>query len=271
MDSGDKKNEKALLWGFLLIILAVLVFISKNHYFGKSGSSQENTNAQSEDNSKKVPRISDKELSKKILSGSPLLIFDVRDSDSFKVEHIVDSKNVSVEDLSKILSAPEKNKTYVIVDYAGENSAAGIPSDDLELENIYFLSGGFAAWKNNKNSTISFGDAASFVDQSKVRYVKSEELKKMIDENANNLYFIDVRNSDSFKTGRIKNAANIFVDDLESRRKEIPLGKKIIVYDNDGLLAYEAAVRLFDLGIINVFALSDGLDGWNQKGYEVVK
>lgn len=268
---NDKKNEKALLWGFLLIILVVLVFVSKNYYSGKSGSSQKDTDTQSADNLKKMPQISDGELSKKILARSPLFIFDIRDSDSFKVEHIIDSKNVSVEDLSKILSSPEKNKTYVVVDYTGENSAAGISSDILEAENIYFLSGGFAAWKNNKNSTISFGDATSFVDQSKVRYVKSEELKKMIDENAKNLYLIDVRNSDSFKTGRIKNATNIFVDDLESRRKEIPLGKKIIVYDKDGLLAYEAAVRLFDLGIINVFALSDGLDGWNQKGYEVVK
>jgi len=85
------------------------------------------------------------------------------------------------------------------------------------------------------------------------------------------LYILDVRKNATFSEGHIKNAANIFLDDLETKYRDIPMGKEIVVYDNDGLWAFKAAVRLFDLGVFDVHALSDGLDRWKQKGYEIVK
>jgi rhodanese-related sulfurtransferase len=58
---------------------------------------------------------------------------------------------------------------------------------------------------------------------------------------------------------------------LEKRKKDIPIGKKIVLYDNDGLGAFKAGVRLFDMGFFNTFTLSDGLDAWKKKNYELVK
>jgi len=58
---------------------------------------------------------------------------------------------------------------------------------------------------------------------------------------------------------------------LESERNKIPVGKKIILYDKDGLWAFQGAVRLFDMGFFNVFCLSDGLDSWQQKKYPLAK
>lgn len=268
---NDTKNEKAILWGFLLVILVFLVFISKNYYFDKSGSPQKNTGTQLPDNSKKVRQISDEELSKKILSGSLLSILDIRDNDSFKAEHIIDSKNVSPEESVSIISSPEKNKIYVFVSYSGENSTLIFPESLENTDSIYILSGGFENWKSNHSPTISAGDPTSFSDQSKVNYIKSEDLKKMLDENIPNLYILDIRDKNKFLESHIKNSVNIFLDDLESRRKEIPLGKKIIICGENGFDGFQAAVRLFDLGILNVYTMPEGLSGWSQKGFEMAK
>ena len=54
------------------------------------------------------------------------------------------------------------------------------------------------------------------------------ESKKDFD--AGNAVFIDTRNAEAFQAERIKGAINISGADLESKYKEIPKGKKIIVY-----------------------------------------
>lgn len=263
------KNEKALLIGLLVIIFVVLLFFSKS--FLTSEKKDANPKKIAQDETKKLTPLPDNELVKMILARKSLVILDVRDSESFKAEHIIDSKNTSVEDLQNILSSADKNKNYVIVDYTGENSAISLPEKIKESPNVYSLLGGFEAWTMNHNSTISAGDPSSLPDQSKVSYIKNDELKKIIDENISNLYIIDVQDNISYLNGHLKGAVNIYLGDIEKRRKEIPLGKKVIVYGKDGLSGFQAGTRLFDLGTANVFVLPDGLDAWKEKGFEIIK
>jgi rhodanese-related sulfurtransferase len=268
MSSLDK-NEKALLVGFLLIIIIVMIFVSKN-YATERNFPEDKSTTTLPDNSKKLAVISDEDLAKIILERKPLSILDMRDPLSFKNEHIINSLNASGQDLLNSLSSKDKNKTYVIVDYTGENSTVNIPENIKDTSNVFLLTGGFTAWKSNHNRTISSGDPNLPSDQSKISYVNCDDLKKMTDGNSQNLYILDVRDKDSFTQNHIKNSNNIYLDEIEKRYKEIPLGKKIIVYDNNGFSAFQAGVRLFDLGVINVFTLSDGLTTWQQKGFEVV-
>jgi hydroxyacylglutathione hydrolase len=265
-----EKNEKALLVGLLIIILVVLLFFSKSFLTAKN---EKNANTQkiSLDETKKITPISDGDLAKMILAKKPLVILDVRDPESYKAEHIINSKNVSTQDLLNTLASLENGKTYIIIDYTGENSAINLPDKIKKLPDVYSLSGGFAAWKMNQNATISAGDLSSLSDQSKVSYIKNDDLKKMIDEDVPNLYIVDVQDNISYLNGHLKGATNIFLDDIEKRRKEIPLGKKVVVYGKDGLSGFQAGTRLFDLGTSNVFVLPDGLDAWKDKGFEVVK
>lgn len=268
--STPDKNEKALLIGLFAIIFVVMLFFSKDFLTGKNDRN-DNYNETKQDEIKKLSPISDIDLSKMIIEKKPLLIFDVRDPESYKAEHIIGSKNISAQDLHGVLLSADKRKEYIIVDYTGENSAINLTDNAGKLPNIFSLAGGFAAWKENHNSTISAGDPSSFSDQSKVIYINCDDLKKIIDSNLTNAYIIDVRSDDLFSQGHLKNARNIHVDSMESNYKNIPLGKKIIVYDDSGFYAFQAAVRLFDLGVVNVFSLSDGLATWKQKGFEVVK
>jgi thiosulfate sulfurtransferase len=264
------KNEKALLVGLLIIILVVLLFFSKNFLAGK-GEKDANPKKTSQDEGKKLTPMSDSDMAKMIIERKPVIILDLRDIESYKAEHIINSKNVSAQDLTDILLSSDKNKTYVIVDYTGENSTISLPDSISKLQNVYSLQGGFEAWKKNHNATISAGDPSSFSDQSKVSYISCDDLKKMIDSNLPGTYIIDVRGKDLFSQGHLKNATNILLDSLENSYRSMPLGKKIVVYDDNGFYAFQAAVRLFDLGVMNVSALSEGLDMWKQKGFEVTK
>jgi rhodanese-related sulfurtransferase len=266
----EKKNERAMLIGFLLIILVVFIFFSKN-FFSSRNEQKKESGAIQNDESNKLALVSDSELSKMILERKPLAILDIRDPESFRADHIIDSKNVASADLPQILGSTDKNKKYILVDYSGENSVVKLPDNLKDSENIFILSGGFSAWKTNQNATISIGNPSSLSDQSKVSYIKNDELKKMIDENMPSIYIVDVQDSAAYSNGHIKSAVNIFLDDIEKRRREIPLGKKVVVYGKDGLSGFQAGTRLFDLGTTNVFVLPDGLDAWGEKGFEIVK
>lgn len=270
MNKTDK-NQKALLFGLFLIVIVILIFVFKDYYTSKSNTKSSDSKTENQDNQPKLLSLKDTELSSMILARKPLIIIDIRDPLSFQAEHIIDSRNVSGDDLANILAVPDKNKSYVIIDYTGENSVVNLPENLKNATNVFLLSGGFQAWKNNQNQTISQGDPNSFSDQSKVNYIKNDDLKKLIDESAPNLYIIDARDNVSYTSGHIKNAVNIFLDDIEKKRNEIPLGKKIIVYGQDGMGGFQAAARLFDLGVMNVFALPDGLNAWKDKGFEIVK
>jgi rhodanese-related sulfurtransferase len=269
--SNLDKNEKALYTGILLVLVVIIIFFFRSHFIGRNSSEKNELEYQNSDNPKKLPPISNEDLSKMILQNKPVVILDIRDQENFKAEHIIGSRNVVNEELSQMLNSADKNKKYIIIDYAGENSTVKLPDNLKDSENIFILSGGFAAWKSSQNRTISRGDPTSFSDQSKVSYIKNDDLKKNIEENTSSLFIIDVQDKTSYSNGHIKGAVNIFLDDIEKRRKEIPLGKKVVVYGKDGLGGFQAAARLFDLGIMNVFVLPDGLDAWKEKGFEVVK
>jgi rhodanese-related sulfurtransferase len=272
----SSNNTRVLSVGFFLILLVLAIFFLKDSFFGNKNKSQNQANSSSQNdntNLNKYGGISAKDLIGKINSQEVLTIIDLRDSAAYKMEHIKDSKNISPDDLAANVSALDKNGEYFFVDETdltpGEIQALDAFTAS-GIKNAFYLEGGMAGWKSNFNPTVSSGDPYSIVDQSKVNYIKSDDLKKLMGQN-NNIFIIDVRTGKEFSDGHLKGAVNIYLDDLENHYKEIPLGRKIILSDNDGMWAFQAAVRLYDLGIANVFALSDGLNAWKQKGFEIVK
>ena len=271
MQQQKNKNIIALGVGFGLIILIALITIWKP-FAPKNGNNKQNESFQISKNMAAVKQISSEELSAKLRNKDPLSVIDVRSGDEFKQEHILDSQNIPADNFDSDSSALDGNNNYAIVDDGSDNTGLVLAGNlvQKEFKNVYYLTGGFLAWKNKINPTVSTGDPNSFVDQSKVNYINSDKLKEIM-QSDNNLYIIDVRKSDAFAQGHLKGSDNIFLDDLEKRRHEIPVGKKIILYDSNGLWAFQGAVRLFDMSILNVSALSDGFDSWKQKGFEMIK
>ncbi|HRY82140.1 MAG TPA: rhodanese-like domain-containing protein [Candidatus Moranbacteria bacterium] len=279
MNGGNnqpKNNLTAITVGFFLIVLVTALFFLKSSFSSKKNADNfAKEQAQEEaDDLKKYSSISAKELLGKINNRENLEIVDLRDAQNFSEKHIVDSKNISLDELEKNFSFSDKNKNYFIVDELGltpnEKQAMDI-FIEKGLKNVAYLEGGIYNWTNELNPLVQVGNPNSLSDQSKVNYIKSEDLKKTIEQESNLLYIIDLRKTNDYANGHIKNAINIPLENLEARRKEISSYKKIILYDDVGTLAFQGAVRLFDMGILNVYALSDGLNTWKQKGFEVVK
>jgi len=272
--SKEKNNSsRAILIGFGLIVLAVSIIFLKPYLLRskKSSDTSQPSLNNSQDNSSKKMEAQD--LMDKITNGADMNVIDVRDPTSFQQAHIVDSQNIPLANFSDAVSALDKNKTYVLVDQSEDPTLVAMVQNILAkngYDKIYYLSGGFSNWQTLDLPAVADGDPQSFADQSKVNYIKSDDLKKAIDS-GENLFIIDLRKSDAYSNGHIKNAVNIYLGDLEKKRSEIPMGRKVILVDSDGLWAFKGAVRLFDTGTFNVFALSDGLNTWQQKGYEMVK
>ncbi len=272
-EKKEKNFFRAIFIGVFLIALVALVTL-----FRLNVQKEKNELSASKATEKKIVSeekniIKAEELLKKITQQENIIILDIRDEGEYKKEHLRDSLNIPFINLQEKISSLEKNKTYVLVD-EGPSSQAAFLAIQLFLQNkissVFYLQGGFSFWKSEYNPTVSEGDPNSFVDQSKVQYIKSEELKNLISQDPK-LVIIDLRKPAAFQEGHLKGAQNIFLEDLEKESSNLTRSRKIVLYDKDGLWAFQGAVRLFDLGFFNVLALSDGLDGWKEKKFELEK
>lgn len=267
----SKKDLLVVIIGFFFILAVSTLFFLKFYFFDQKKDSQ-NRSRSSIEAAVDFSGIAVSDLAKKITAKERLVIFDLRDSDSFATEHIADSKNLSSANLSAIIPTLDKNGTYFFVDELGltpgEIQALQFFKDN-GFAKIAYLEGGLTRWKNDYEATVSGGDPYSLADQAKVSYLSSDELEKEISDKKP-LVVIDVRSKAAFDQGHIPGAMNVYLSDLESRRHELPSGTKIILCDDNGQGAFQGAVRLFDLGILNVYALSDGLNAWKQKKFSLV-
>lgn len=275
--AAKNENLKALAVGFGLILIIALITFFKSGIVQKNSTKNDSSitidlKKRESINTEKINKITPKELAQKITTEKNLTIIDLRNDADYKKEHIPHSQNIPLPTLS-VMDNLDKNGNYVILDDICEiptiNSVA-IYLATRNFRNIYYLDGGFTAWKNNFNPTINDGDPKSFSDQAKVTYISSDELKKTI--NQETMLIIDLRENYEFNLEHLNGAINIPLGELEKRSSEIYSSpKKIILYDNTGIDAFKGAVKLFDLGIPKVLTLSDGLLTWKQKGFEIIK
>ena len=274
MEKKEKINILIVSTGVFLIF-AIGLFILIKPFFDKKNNSQikSTKNSSHIEDLKRAKEITGEDLRKRILTEKNIIVIDIREEVAYLQEHIPDSLSIPYLNIEQSVVSLDKAKTYVLVDDGSSFQAAYVAGgifDANNFPNVFYLSGGFVAWKNKINLTVSAGDPTSFVDQSKVTYISSDDLKKNI-ETENNFFIMDVRDKNQFEFGHIKNASNIFLDNLEKERMNIPRGKKIILYDENGYAAFQAGVRLYDFGFFNTLVLSDGLKTWKEKGYEIVK
>ncbi len=272
IEKNTEKNDlKIILVGFSFVVAVSVLFFLKFHFIDqkKQAALEDAAQKNAIDATKKFSSITSADLAKKISAKEALLILDLRESDSFNAEHILDAKNLTLDSLTENITAFDKHGEYVFVDDLGltpnEIQAMQI-FENNGITSVTYLEGGITQWKNEYEPTIDIGDPYSLVDRSKTLYIKSDDLQTAI-SNKEYLYLIDVRSSDEYKNGHIAGAVNIYLDDLENRRREIPLGTKIVLYDDNGVGAFQGAARLFDAGILNVYTLSDGLNAWKQKKF----
>jgi rhodanese-related sulfurtransferase len=253
--SGDEKDKVALLVGGLLILLVGVYFIGKNVFFNKKEQTQ-NAILAIVDKKEGVPLIAPDVLMKKIQNGDRLVLIDVRPAESFQAEHLPHSLSAPIGSLVNF--SPNKDETVIIIFSESDPAIFETAKNIMSQKSFayFFLKGGFESWKTGSAPIISAGDPNSFIDQSKVTLIKTEEYKKLAGQNDRSVFVLDVQTEDNFKKKHIKGAVNIPLNNLEKRVGEIPAGQQIIVYGEDDIVSFQGGVRLSDLGIFSARTLT---------------
>jgi thiosulfate/3-mercaptopyruvate sulfurtransferase len=84
-----------------------------------------------------------------LIRRSDVLIFDVRDPQSFGRAHINDAQHLSRSNLSIIISATTKSRPILIYCYHGNASREYAQMlSDFGFSEVYSLDGGYEAWRN---------------------------------------------------------------------------------------------------------------------------
>ena len=176
---------------------------------------------------------------------------DIRPAGDFEQLHVPRSRPIDFSALAGY--DPEEGKTTIVISAASQSGL--LPEADKILKHSggehLFLAGGFEAWVGSGRPTIAIGSPGSFLDQSKVTYLKLGEIKAFLESNPDAI-FLDVRADAEFRVSHIRQAIHIPLADLENRAQELPRSKMIIIYGKSGNEAFRAGVRLSDLNLFMV-------------------
>jgi rhodanese-related sulfurtransferase len=99
--------------------------------------------------------------------------------------------------------------------------------------------------------------------------VSVQQGKEMID--SGEVFILDVRTQEEYDDGHIMGSTLIPVDELDSRLKELPRDKKILVYCRTGQRSLTASEKLENSGFTQLYNMKGGITDWKNAGYEVVK
>jgi rhodanese-related sulfurtransferase len=267
MDERDKKNNKIIVIGAILIAMVFAYTIFKAEFLKEDSKNM----ATKKDSQINYPKMAPEDIKIKSKNDDTVQFVDIRGSDDYKLEHLINSISATSEEA---LSGVSRDKTIIIIGYEEQKESYPKAIEFFRsagFKEVYVLDGGILAWKEIGGSTISIGNPNSFVDTSKIIYILPEELKKIIEDQAYPKYILDVSSKQAFDSGHLAGAENIILDNLEKSADKIPSEKEIFVYGENDLQGFQAGVRLYDLGIMSMKVLKGGLPAWKEKKFEVVK
>ncbi|MDR9451920.1 MAG: rhodanese-like domain-containing protein [Acidimicrobiia bacterium] len=105
-----------------------------------------------------------------------------------------------------------------------------------------------------------------------INNVSPSEAAGIIGSGGDDLVILDIRTSEEFAAGKIKDSINIdfYAADFREQLDGLDKGTHYLVYCNSGNRSGQALPVFEDLGFAQVDNLSTGISGWYNEGYEVV-
>jgi len=94
---------------------------------------------------------------------------------------------------------------------------------------------------------------------------------KLLIEDKPDLVILDVRTESEYEAGHIMDAVNIPVQELSARFDELSPEDELLVYCRMGNRSAQAVDILQDLGFTKIYHMAEGITGWIEAGYPVVK
>lgn len=252
--SHNEKDMRAVFLGGALILFVGFYFVGKAILTSDDEAVLTGNEEKANELEKNAAQdtIAPDVVRKKMVNNEPISFLDIRSKEAYELEHIPHSIWLSPGAFSAF--TPKQNELIVIVASESDTAVIELARNIIKQEQsftAFFLEGGFEEWKRAGNQTISIGDPNSFMDQSKVTYINSQELKKLITERTENFTILDVQSLENFNKVHIKGSLHIPLEDLEKRFQDLPARGQIIVYGENELVSFQAGVRLADLNFFN--------------------
>jgi rhodanese-related sulfurtransferase len=190
------------------------------------------------------------------IGNKTIQLVDIRNSSEYKIKHIESSVNLPLSNLTESLAKIDKLKKVVIIDKE-ESKEGQILTEHLKNEGLdsKYLDGGILNFARQNYPLISTGNPKDITDQMKVSLITSEQIKEEMLQ-GKIFSFIDTRPNVIFTLNNIDGSKNIPLEMIEQSKDILP-SRAILLYDADPTRSFQAGVKLYDMGISNVYSCGD--------------
>lgn len=210
------------------------------------------------------PAVSAEWVKSQIDGGKQMTLVDSRPKRAkYDKGHIPTAISVPDTYFNKLTDQLPQNKDQLLVFYCGglhcklsHKSAAKAIA--LGYTNVKVFAEGYPAWvayagKESTRKVVSTAIKAGAEEGS----IDHAEFRRIVTEDPESIYLVDVRDADEFKKGSLKTAVNIPVDNLEKMIKTLPAGKPIVFICGTGARSGESYYMVQDIRpeLKNVFYL----------------
>ncbi|MDD2302517.1 MAG: rhodanese-like domain-containing protein [Eubacteriales bacterium] len=211
------------------------------------------------------PSVSVEWVKKQIDARTDMVLVDSRPRRTkYDAGHIPTAVSIPDSEFDKHIDLLPQDKDKLLVFYCegfecklSHKSAAR--AIEMGYTNVKVFSEGYPAWAAHLKSQ---GQAPVAVKAGKNEgSIDIAEFEKMVTENPESIYLVDVRDPDEFATGSFKTAVNIPVDELEKKLDKLPTDKPVVFVCGTGARSGEAYYMVQDLrpAMKNVYYLDAGL------------
>ncbi len=255
--TGGQFFKPAIIVGGLILVV-VSIFFLKNLFIQKKDADLQKLLAEKRERAKQVDveEVTPEQVFKNIRDDKTQLV-DIREESEFETKHIESSINLPLSQVNEKINLISAEKQVIIIDR--QDSLEGkIFTDHLGSEgvNAKYLKGGILAFAQEGYSLINIGNPTDTTDLLKVNSISAEEIKKQLLE-GKLFAFVDTRPAINYSADHIDGSINIPLEELEKRKNGLPAGR-ILVYDDEQIRSFRAAVRLYDMNIVGVHSSLDG-------------
>jgi rhodanese-related sulfurtransferase len=224
--------------------------------------------------------VSDTWMKQQIDAGADMIVVDSRPKRTkYDKGHIPTAISVPDSQFEKLSEQLPEDKSKLLVFYCGgytcklsHKSAA--KAIEMGYTNVKVFAAGYPAWKTVAGTATAAKAAPKQIKGgAEEGSIDIDAFKQIIAQNPGSVYLIDVRDADEFKTGSLKTAVNIPVDDLEEKIKTLPTDRPIVFICGTGARSGESFYMVQDVRpeLKNVYYLDAEMTVHKDGRFELKK
>ncbi len=226
--------------------------------------------------------VSGEYVKKQMDAGTDMLLVDSRPKRAkFDKGHIPGAVSISDSEFEQMTGQLPQDKSKLLIFYCeGYECKLSHKSAKRALAlgyaNVKVYSGGYPEWIE-KFGVSGSGDVKKSAIKPKSGKEEGSidiaEFEKIVKENPESIYLVDVRDADEFAKGSLKTAVNIPVDQLKKRIAELPADKPIVFICGTGARSGESFYMVQDNRpeMKNVYYVEAGMTFKKDGSFEIAK